>query len=154
MTSTNNALKYSIEKNIPNLIVMKYQPTVPVEPGTTYRYRVNVAAESGARLLFETEAISTPEMPLTLHQNHPNPFNPSTTILYYLPAASTVTLDVYDSTGKLVARLFDRAMQQKGTHSVEWQGADARGRAVSSGVYFYRLTGGKETISKKMILLR
>ena len=47
-----------------------------VEPGTTYRYRVNVVEGAGSRTLFETEAISTPAMPLTLNQNHPNPFNP------------------------------------------------------------------------------
>jgi hypothetical protein len=125
-----------------------------VEPGTSYRYRVDVVDEAGSRTLFETEAISTPEMPLTLHQNHPNPFNPSTTIGYYMPAAGQVTLDVYDSSGRLVTRLLDRAMKQKGTHSVEWRGLDAQGRSVSSGVYFYRLTSGKETISKKMVLLR
>lgn len=125
-----------------------------VEPGTTYTYRVSVVGVSGTRVLFETDAISTPAMPLALHQNHPNPFNPSTTIGYYLPAAAVVTLDVYDSTGRLVSRLVDRAAQDKGTHSVEWRGSDARGNAASSGVYFYRLTSGKETISKKMILLR
>jgi hypothetical protein len=125
-----------------------------VEPGTAYRYRVDAVDESGRRTLFETEAISTPEVPFTLHQNHPNPFNPSTTIGYYMPAAGQVTLDVYDSSGRLVTRLLDRAMKQKGTHSVEWRGLDAQGRSVSSGVYFYRLTSGKETISKKMVLLR
>ena len=124
------------------------------EPGTSYKYRVDAVDEGGRRALFETEAISTPEMPLTLHQNHPNPFNPSTTIGYYMPAAGQVTLDVYDSSGRLVNRLLDRAMKQKGTHSIEWQGLDAQGRSVSSGVYFYRLTSGKETISKKMVLLR
>jgi flagellar hook assembly protein FlgD len=125
-----------------------------VEPGTTYRYRVNVVDEAGSRTLFETDAISMPAMPLTLHQNHPNPFNPSTTIGYYLPVDSPVTLDVYDSSGRLVARLLNAAKQAKGTHSVTWNGADAQGRGSSSGVYFYRLTSGKETISRKMILLR
>jgi hypothetical protein len=124
------------------------------EPGTAYRYRVDVVDESGRRTLFETDEISTPAMPLALHQNHPNPFNPSTTIDLYLPAAGQVTLDVYDSTGRLVARLLDRAMKEKGTHSIEWRGLDAQGRSVSSGVYFYRLTSGKKTISKKMVLLR
>jgi flagellar hook assembly protein FlgD len=95
-----------------------------------------------------------PAMPLTLHQNHPNPFNPSTTIGYYLPVDSPVTLEVYDSSGRLVARLLNAAKQAKGTHSVTWNGADAQGRGSSSGVYFYRLTSGKETISKKMVLLR
>jgi hypothetical protein len=125
-----------------------------VEPGTTYRYRVNVVEGAGSRTLFETEAISMPAMPLTLNQNHPNPFNPSTTIGYYLPVDATVTLEVYDTSGRLVARLLNGAKQAKGTHSVAWRGVDAQGRSVSSGMYFYRLTSGKETISRKMILLR
>ena len=125
-----------------------------VQPGTSYKYRVDAINESGRRTLFETDAIATPVMPLTLHQNHPNPFNPSTTISYYVPAASPVTLEIYDSAGRLVSRLLDRAMKQKGTHSVEWRGLDSSGRTVSSGVYFYRLTSGKETISRKMVLLR
>ena len=115
---------------------------------------MNVVDEAGSRTLFETDAISTPAMPLTLHQNHPNPFNPSTTIGYYLPGDASVTLEVYDSSGRLVARLLNGAKQAKGTHSVGWRGLDAQGRSVSSGVYFYRLTSGKETISKKMVLLR
>jgi hypothetical protein len=125
-----------------------------VEPGTTYRYRVNVVEGSGSRTLFETDAISMPAMPLTLNQNHPNPFNPATTIGYYLPVDATVTLEVYDTSGRLVARLLNGAKQAKGTHSVAWRGLDAQGRQSSSGVYFYRLTSGKETISRKMILLR
>ena len=125
-----------------------------VEPGTTYRYRVDVVDASGSRALFETDAISTPAMPLTLHQNHPNPFNPSTTVSYYLPEASVVTLEVYDSSGRLVTRLADHEKQEKGTHSVGWRGRDAQGRTVSSGVYFYRLQSGKEILSRKMILLR
>jgi len=70
-----------------------------IEPGTTYRYRVDVADGDGRRPLFETQAISTPAMALTLHQNHPNPFNPTTTIGYYLPDDAAVTLEVYDSSG-------------------------------------------------------
>jgi hypothetical protein len=41
-----------------------------------------------------------------------------------------------------------------GTHRIEWRGVDRRGRSVSSGVYYYRLTAGKERISRKMVLLR
>ncbi len=125
-----------------------------VEPGTSYRYRVALVEGTGTRTLFETEAISTPALPLTLYQNHPNPFNPSTVIGYYLPTASPVTLDVYDSSGRLISRLLDGVTQERGTHEATWRGVDTAGRSVSSGVYFYRLTSGKETISKKMILLR
>lgn len=125
-----------------------------VEPGTTYRYRIDVAEASGIRTLFITDAISTPSMPLTLHQNYPNPFNPSTAIRYYLPEPSEVTLEIYDSSGRLVSRPVDRLRQEKGAHEAAWSGVDASGRAASSGVYFYRLTCGKETLSRKMVLLR
>jgi hypothetical protein len=125
-----------------------------IEPGTTYRYQVSAIDARGSRVLFETDGITTPEMPLALHQNHPNPFNPSTTITYYLPAAAAVTLDVYDTAGRLVTRFFNQENQERGTHSVEWRGVDAQGRAVSSGVYFYRIRCGKDIIARKMILLR
>jgi flagellar hook assembly protein FlgD len=105
-------------------------------------------------VLFETGAVSTPAMPLTLRQNHPNPFNPSTTIEYYLPEAAVVTLDVYSADGKLVARLARGERQERGTHTVCWSGLDGQGSAVSSGVYFYRLQAGKETLSRKMVLMR
>jgi hypothetical protein len=125
-----------------------------VEPGTTYRYRVSMVEGAETRTLFETDPISTPALPLTLYQNYPNPFNPSTTISYYMPVAAEVTLEVYDSSGRLLSRLVDGAREDKGTHSVEWRGFDARGSSVSSGVYFYRLRTGKEILSHKMILLR
>jgi hypothetical protein len=126
-----------------------------IEPGMTYKYRVEVEETGGQRImLLETEAISTPNLPLTLFQNHPNPFNPATTISYYLPEAAQVTLGIYDPAGRLVNRLIDREMKPKGMHQIEWQGRDNSGRAVASGVYFYRLQTGRETISKKMVLLR
>jgi hypothetical protein len=52
-----------------------------------------------------------------------------------------------------VQRLIDRPMQA-GHYGIEWNGKDAHGRTVASGVYFYRLTVGKQTSTKKMILLR
>jgi hypothetical protein len=125
-----------------------------VEPGTVYRYRVAVVDASGPRTLFETDAVSTPALPLTLYQNHPNPFNPSTTIGYYLPVSAPVTLEVYDPAGHLVSRLLDGVAQERGMHSIEWRGIDTAGRRVSSGVYFYRLRTGKDVLSRKMVLLR
>jgi len=125
-----------------------------VEPGTTYQYRVVLSSGTGTLTLFETESIATPTMPLTLHQNYPNPFNPATTISYYLPGDAVVKLDIYDAAGRLVTRLVDGVKQDKGRQTVDWRGLDSRGTAVSSGLYFYRLTVGKDTISKKMILLK
>jgi hypothetical protein len=90
----------------------------------------------------------------TLFQNYPNPFNPSTTIGFFLPNRCQVTLEIYDTSGRLITRLLDRETKPAGTNAVEWRGLDDRGRAVSSGVYFCRLRAGKETISKKMTLLK
>jgi hypothetical protein len=90
---------------------------------------------------------------LELDQNHPNPFNPSTTIRYCLPNGSGVKLEVYDVSGKRILCLVD-SQQEKGAYIIEWNGKDGQGSAVGSGVYFYRLTVGKQTISKKMVLLR
>ncbi|MDD4857223.1 MAG: T9SS type A sorting domain-containing protein [Candidatus Krumholzibacteria bacterium] len=124
-----------------------------LEPKTEYRYRVDVSDDAGRKTLFETEAISTPTMPLTLYQNHPNPFNPSTTIRYYLSERCGVVLDVFDSSGRRIARLVNES-QPAGSHETVWTGLDDQRRVVGTGVYFYRLTAGKQTTSRKMVLIR
>jgi len=122
-------------------------------PGTSYRYRVDCANGAKTTTLFETERIATPAMPLALRQNSPNPFNPSTTISYYLPQRTRVRLDVYDVSGRLVARLAD-GDQTTGEKAVRWDGRNMRGERASSGVYYCRLQAGKQVISRKMVLLR
>jgi len=125
-----------------------------VEPGKRYVYKVEYAIDGKSRLLFLSETIETPAALLALHQNRPNPFNPSTTISFTLPAECAVRLDVYDVSGRLVARLLNGEKRGAGLHNVEWNGRDASGRAAASGIYVYRLTAGRETISRKMVLLR
>lgn len=124
------------------------------EPGKSYRYRVDVSDSRGRRVLFETDEIALPPLPFALFQNYPNPFNPSTTISYYVPSDCQVTLDIYDSSGKLISKLLDRENKPAGKDIAEWRGVDDQGRPVSSGVYFYKLQAGKESISKKMVLLK
>ncbi len=123
-------------------------------PGSSYRYRVDVMEEDGQRVLFETDPMSVPEMSLVLYQNYPNPFSPSTTVRYYLPEESKVTLSVYDLSGELISRLISGETKPRGFHTMEWDGKDEDGRRVASGVYFYRLTAGSFTEAKRMILLR
>ena len=123
------------------------------EPGTTYYYRVEVSSGTDRMLLFETGAVETPPAELALGQNHPNPFNPSTTIRYQVPERCRVTLDVYSVGGDLVARLYE-GYRERGAYTASWNGCDAKGAQMSSGVYLYRLRAGKETLSRKMILLR
>ncbi len=84
----------------------------------------------------------------TLGQNYPNPFNPSTVIKYQLPKPEWVTLKVFDILGQLVVTLMDE-VKQPGEYTTVW---DAQG--MPSGVYFYRLTAGSFTDTKKLLLLR
>lgn len=123
------------------------------EPGTTYRYRVEINDGGGKQVLFETDPVSTPPVSLTLYQNYPNPFNPLTVIRFHLPYREHVTLDVHDVQGRLISRLVD-GVRESGPHAVTWNGVNEYGEPVSSGIYFYCLTAGKESISRKMILLR
>jgi hypothetical protein len=90
---------------------------------------------------------------LTLDQNLPNPFNPSTVIRYELTEWGSVMIGVYDVNGSLVKTLVDRG-RPAGRHEVVWHGDDEHGNKVSSGVYFYRLRAGDRTLTKKMILLK
>ena len=125
-----------------------------VEPGKRYVYKVEYTIDGTRWPLFISEEIRTPAALLALHQNRPNPFNPSTTISFTLPGECAVRLEVYDVSGRLVARLIDNERQSAGTHDVAWNGKDTSGRAAASGIYVYRLAAGKETISRKMVLLR
>jgi hypothetical protein len=88
-----------------------------------------------------------------LHQNYPNPFNPSTIIRYDLAQRGLVTLRVYDVTGALVIVLEDR-VRAPGRYEVGWQGENAQGERLASGVYFYRLEAPGFTQTKKMVLLK
>lgn len=91
-----------------------------------------------------------------LAQNHPNPFNPSTTIEYSLPVEAKelqVRLSVFDLRGSLIAVLVDK-VQSGGRYTVNWNGTDQRGRPVPSGVYFYRLQAGDFRAVRKMVVLK
>ena len=85
--------------------------------------------------------------------NHPNPFNPSTTINYNVPADGNVTLNVYNAKGQLVNTLVSEP-KNKGNYQVVWTGKDSGGNSVASGLYFTRLVSGGKSISKKMLLMK
>jgi M6 family metalloprotease-like protein len=124
-----------------------------VEPGTEYFYKLDVVDDRGEVRELHRGSAAVPAGKLKLAQNFPNPFNPTTTISFYLPDRLKVRLDVFDVAGRLVTRLGDGVFQA-GPHDLVWNGTDANGTPVSSGVYVYRLTAGNRSISKKMILLK
>lgn len=94
-----------------------------------------------------------------LHNAYPNPFNPSTTIVYGLPAQSKVTVKVYSVLGQEVRTLVNE-VQGASYQRVSWDGRDASGRSVSSGMYFLRVVaepvgGGPISVdTKKMMLMK
>ncbi len=94
-------------------------------------------------------------MPLefALTGNHPNPFNPSTTISFALPRGGQATLAVYDITGKRVRTLVSGFMTA-GAHSAIWNGRDDGGRPAASGVYFAQLRAGTASATRRMVLLK
>ncbi len=101
----------------------------------------------GAPTGIETREIPNTPKEFTLLQNYPNPFNAQTTISYYLPNATEVTLEIYDILGRKVAAL-ETGFQSAGKHELIWDARDA-----SSGVYFYIIEGRNQT-ARKMVLLR
>jgi hypothetical protein len=124
-----------------------------VSAGRTYRYNLAAVMTDGSEVRSRTVETVIPAWSTTLHQNKPNPFNPSTTISFTLDEESAVTLSIYTSDGKLVTTLVDETLPA-GLRQVPWDGRNADGTALSSGVYFYRLKAGKTVLSRKMVYLK
>ncbi len=88
-----------------------------------------------------------------IHQNFPNPFNPSTTISYSIPKPVFVEISVYNGLGQLVKKLVSETMEP-GQHQIIWNGKDQEEDNVSSGVYYYRISAGSHKTTKKMVFLK
>lgn len=137
------------------------------EAGGTWSIMVsdNEGQDTGALqewgFIFSLEAVtgidddSNLELPqaFQLHENYPNPFNPSTTLRYDLKESVNVQLMVYNILGQQVRTLVNGA-QTAGRQSINWDGRDDLGRQVSSGIYIYRLLAGDFVQSRKMMLMK
>ncbi len=89
-----------------------------------------------------------------LDQNYPNPFKPTTTINFSMADPGHVSLNVYDTSGRLLKTLLD-GDRSSNTYQLTWNGTDDNQTSVSSGVYFYKLTiDGKTIDTKRMILMK
>lgn len=116
---------------------------------TTYNLSVHTAIINDEDLITSIENTNQ-HLPyiFRLFDNYPNPFNPSTTIGFELAEPSFISLKVYDSIGGEIANLINQEVNA-GVHEVQF--AD---NSLSSGVYYYRLSNGKNSMTKKMILLK
>jgi FlgD Ig-like domain len=128
-----------------------------------YRVKISAAStyddgtSSSIDLPIALNGSGGPALPnrLTLLGNTPNPFNPSTTIRFSVPAgpSRSYSLRVYDVAGRLVNELASGQIGA-GQHDVRWDGRDARGVPTSSGIYLYQLVVGQEKLTGKMALIK
>jgi len=118
---------------------------------------VNPQLEGNTVLLTKNPSDSEPGSMVpksySLGQNFPNPFNPSTTLLYSLKQAGHVQLSIYNILGQNVRTLVDE-YQDANTYTKVWDGCDDSGQPVASGIYMYRIKSGDFTDIKKMVLMK
>ncbi len=99
------------------------------------------------------ESISSIPTAFTLGDNYPNPFNPSTCIDFELPASSEVKISIYNVLGQKIIDLVNNDYTA-GEYSIAWNGLNAAGIPVSSGIYLCKMTAGSFTASNKMLFLK
>ena len=126
-----------------------------------YYYKVSAIDIHGNESVFapagpdDVTGTDTPKAPASsyLAQNYPNPFNPTTRIAFGLSAPGSVLLRIYDASGRLV-RVLVNDERRAGRYEETWDGRDSSGRAVASGIYFYRFVTGSFKETRKMALMR
>jgi hypothetical protein len=99
--------------------------------------------------------LALPALPQTyaLYPAHPNPFNPATSIPFYLPETARLSLVVYDLLGRPVRTLVNGQMRA-GYHTLSWRGVDDQGRAVASGLYLVKMRAAQWRQINKVMLLK
>jgi len=135
-----------------------------VDAGSTYYYWLESVDLGGTTTLFGPLSVlvtgdpndpGTPELPTVtkLMNAFPNPFNPNTTLRYSLKEAGKVRIEIFNLKGQMV-RSFSQDHSTPGYYQVSWDGKDAQGQKVSSGVYMYRMSSGRYHSTKKMVLAK
>ncbi len=135
-----------------------YKDYVVYEPGTEYREVTTIDLSDRQDyyyVSFKSNDSDKPgNLPVNLSaSNYPNPFNPTTTISYNLPNDGTIELSIFNMKGQKVKQLVS-GIQPAGNYSVSWNGKNAEGKQVSSGIYLYQITTPDKTLKKKMIMLK
>ena len=126
-----------------------------LEAGGRYRWRVR--ARQGSQVAdwsgWAVFRVQTAPRVFELLGNRPNPFNPRTQIFFRVARSTRVEIVITDARGREVRRI-DLGTLAAGLQSVLWNGDDARGDPASSGVYFYLVRAGSESLAGKMVLVR
>ncbi len=148
--------------NNSNETTYEYEDT-DVEVNNTYYYWLNAVELDGATTLYGPTSITiedgeeeTPDVEYVtaMTQNLPNPFNPTTTIMFSLQDDAHVSLKIYNARGQLVKTLINEERTAGEQAPVVWDGTDNSNESCGSGVYFYKLETGSKTITKKMMMIK
>ena len=124
-----------------------------VVAGTKYSYTLYAITRAGVEYGSWPVTVSVPGRVASMLSLHPNPFNPTTTIVIDMVEKGRARLNIYDAEGRLVVRLLNEELPA-GREQVVWNGRDAKGSPVSSGVYLARLRVGKNVVTSKAVLLK
>jgi hypothetical protein len=125
---------------------------VRIEGGQAELVAAEVADYNGNMLTSKLEQATLP-MTFALGQNYPNPFNPETIVEFALPTTGEVSLNIYNVAGQLVRTLVS-GTTAAGYYQIRWDGRDANGSDVSSGVYFYKINTRDFSETRKMLLVK
>jgi hypothetical protein len=142
------------EANIKRLAYAQVHHTAPQFKAAPERGYDNLCPSIGSCATAAVAEQGVPERRVVLEQNRPNPFNPTTDIRFLLPEPSPVSLRIYDEAGRLVRPLLDEKMLPAGDHGLSWNGLDAGGQRLRSGIYFYELRVNGRDHTRKMVLLK
>ena len=126
-----------------------------VVAGHTYSYKLESVSYDGAVTVEQIIKIDVPvPQEYALFKNYPNPFNPTTHIKFQVPEYSTVTIVIYDISGREVKTLINKTGYDAGKYEVTWNATDNFENKVASGMYFYRFSAGAFNKMGRMILLK
>jgi hypothetical protein len=150
------------ENVVSNYLTSSFYTDEDLEFNTEYFYRVSSYStdwseysETISVMLENLDISHGNNLPISykIHQNHPNPFNPVTTIRYDLPEDGLVKITIYDMMGRQISTLVS-GQQTAGYNIVQWNATNTFGEAVSAGLYLYTIHAGEFTQTRKMVLLK
>jgi len=145
--------------NTSQIQLYQYTDNDPLDMGTYYYWLENLDLDGSTALygpvsiLVSDQQTGTPPIPVIpgINTIYPNPFNPTTRIVFGLSRKGLAELEVYNLRGQLVKRLLSES-KDKGTYQIIWDGTNSQGMKVGSGVYIARLKGSDGTWIKRMVL--
>ncbi len=140
--------QYRVEATAPNYVDVVSPILTVVDEPVFYNVAMKKSASSTVGIKASDKVPNIPSL-FTLEQNYPNPFNPVTTIGYSLPVSAKITLKIYNALGKEVATLIPGEYKSAGRHVIQFNAS-----SIASGVYFYRLSAGNFSATKKFVVLK